>query len=451
MRIFITALSLIVLTVPALAQQAQFNLGRFSFQTPLQIVGIQDSNFITEKGTPEQRLFVLSLPPSVQLGAPETGPRETSDQILMLTLPTLAYQKGARRYELTARYMPEFEIFRENKNQNAWNHAAGGDFVFFATRKLRFSVMDQYIGSQDPSRVLRNPFLLLPRSPFRQNSIITTGEFEASPLTLMRVDYSNVVSTYGQTDPFQTRILDTIANGVSFTGTRLLNRKQRISGTYSYFKIKPIDRQEINDDAVDTAREFDHPINTVRLVYRYSFTNSSVLVLSGGVSFMDNGTNYLARVAGYRRIGDFYVGGGFAREFSLVPGPNGVPAGLGAATMYDLLSARISGQISRSVGLQAEFAGTFDATKRVVNVGRSLAARARVDYRLTDRTVALASAEIYNQSLNDYVRAPLSRNRFLVGLEFSLASEVDRRTDPRNEDEQYVSLTEHARRRRLPE
>jgi len=59
--------------------------------------------------------------------------------------------------------------------------------------------------------------------------------------------------------------------------------------------------------------------------------------------------------------------------------------------------------------------------------------------------------ETYHQPMNDYVHAPLSRNRFSVGFEFSLASEADRRLDPRNLDEQYVSLTDHNRRRQLPE
>jgi hypothetical protein len=74
-------------------------------------------------------------------------------------------------------------------------------------------------------------------------------------------------------------------------------------------------------------------------------------------------------------------------------------------------------------------------------------ARARLDYRLSDRAVAFTSVETYHQPENDFVRVPLSRNRFSVGLDFSIASEADRRTDPRNEDERYVSLTDRARRR----
>jgi hypothetical protein len=97
------------------------------------------------------------------------------------------------------------------------------------------------------------------------------------------------------------------------------------------------------------------------------------------------------------------------------------------------------------MGLQAEFVGTVNASRD--NGGKAMLARARLDYRLSDRAVAFTSVETYHQPENDFVRVPLSRNRFSVGLDFSIASEADRRTDPRNEDERYVSLTDRARRR----
>src|SRR5262249_61368942 len=106
---------------------------------------------------------------------------------------------------------------------------------------------------------------------------------------------------------------------------------------------------------------------------------------------------------------------------------------------------------SRNTALQTEFVGAVNASKTVINGGRSALLRTRFDYRLTDRTVAFTSLETFHQPFNDYVHAPLSRNRFSVGFEFSLSSEADRRLDPRNLDEQYVALTDHKRRRQLPE
>ena len=77
--------------------------------------------------------------------------------------------------------------------------------------------------------------------------------------------------------------------------------------------------------------------------------------------------------------------------------------------------------------------------------------RVRLDYRLSDRTVVFGNWDAFQQSRNVYVAAPLTRNRFSVGFEFSLSSEADRRANRLNEDTQYVALTDHQRRRKTPE
>ena len=170
MKKLLSVLSLTVLASPLFGQQAVFRPGGFSFITPLQISVTQDNNFLIDRTDPSQRLFLLSLPPSVLLGS-ETGPIKASDQVLTLDMPTLAYQKGSRRYELVGSYMPEFEIFRQNSDQNSWNHAAMADFTYFPSRTTRFVITDTYNGAEDAARVLRNPFLFLPRNAFRQNAV----------------------------------------------------------------------------------------------------------------------------------------------------------------------------------------------------------------------------------------------------------------------------------------
>ena len=450
MKKVFSALCLMVLASPLFGQQAVFRPGGFSFITPLQVSVTQDNNFLIDRTDPKERLFFLSLPPGVLLGS-EAGPIKASDQVLTLRMPTLTYQKGGRRYELVGSYMPEFEVFRQYSDQNAWNHIANADFTYIPTRTMRFVIADTYYGSQDAARTLGNPFLFLPRSPFRENAVRADLQLEVSPRTALNVEYNHILTTYGLPDPFQTRLLDTLTRGVSFTAKRLVSRKQRLSATYSIFKLKPIEHQGPSDDAVDTKREFEHPIHAFQGQYRYSFTSSSVLELWGGVSYMDNSTNYLMRVGGYRRFGAFWFGGAYGRELSVLLRPAGLPDSLSTASYYDLASFRIIGQPTRNTALQTEFIGAVNASKKVINGGRSALLRTRFDYRLTDRTVAFASVEAFHQPFNDYVHAPLSRNRFSVGFEFSLASEADRRLDPRNLDEQYVALTDHNRRRQLPE
>src|SRR5687768_15166634 len=106
MRKFVVILFLLSVTTPLLAQQGA--TGGISFITPLQLSVGRDSNFLVDRTDPVERLFVLSLSPSVQPQAADIAPRKLSDNIMLLTLPRLAYQNDSRRHELTATYMPEF-------------------------------------------------------------------------------------------------------------------------------------------------------------------------------------------------------------------------------------------------------------------------------------------------------------------------------------------------------
>jgi len=348
--------------------------------------------------------------------------------------------------------MPEFETFRKNGDQNSLSHDASLEFFLFPSRRTRFSFTDQYRKSMDPSRVLENVSVLLPRAPFRQNAMRGTFEIEATPLTAFEIGYDSTVTTFGQTDPFQARILDTVAHGVSFTASRMITRRQRVSATYSLFKIAPINKAKPNDDAVDTKRGIEHPVETFRLGYQVALSASTSLSFSGGVSTLETGKNYVFGVMGNRRLGTFWLGAGYSRELSFGAGvPTGLPNGLAAAGYFDQILFRLSGQPTQRVGVQVEMMAAHDASRRAAGPSRALLGKTRVDYRWTDRTVTFASVETYQAPWNDHVKAPLSRNRFIVGLEFSLSDERERRINRLNHDEDYVALTEHARRRRTPD
>jgi hypothetical protein len=92
-----------------------------------------------------------------------------------------------------------------------------------------------------------------------------------------------------------------------------------------------------------------------------------------------------------------------------------------------------------------------DSAGRLAGSSKSLLGLARLDYRLSDRTVMFTSFQTFQQNSNDYVRTPLSRNRVMFGIEFSLSSEAQRRTNDLNEDEQYIALTDRVRRRQEPQ
>ena len=70
----------------------------------------------------------------------------------MLTLPTIGFENSSRRHGITAAYVPEFEVFRKNGDQNSLNQGAAASFTYFLSRKLSARVSDAYQSSKDPSR-----------------------------------------------------------------------------------------------------------------------------------------------------------------------------------------------------------------------------------------------------------------------------------------------------------
>ena len=74
--------------------------------------------------------------------------------------------------------------------------------------------------------------------------------------------------------------------------------------------------------------------------------------------------------------------------------------------------------------------------------------RFRLDYRLSDRVATFFNVETYQQNRNLYVAAPLSRNRFFVGIQYSFTSEEERRVNRLNRDAENVSIDERDRRSR---
>lgn len=447
MKKFLGILLLLSASTPVFAQQGTTGASGFTFITPLQFSVGRDSNFLVDRTDPGERLFVLSLSPSIQPLAPDIMPRKLKDNMMMLTLPRLAYQNDSRRHELTATYMPEFELFQQNRDQNTWNHSATAQFTYFLSRTMEVSVTEGYRSSMDAARTLRNVYLLLPRSRYRENAIRGSFGFHTSPVMDFAIRFDNTITKFGQTDQFQARILDNVTNGFSVIGTRMMRKNQRLRVTYSRFAVSPINTTKTNDDAVDAPRSFERPVNTMMAEYRIVANPSLTFEFSGGLSVIDTGKNFVFRSNATRRLGGYYwLTGGFSRALSFMNGAPGLANGLSAAGYYDMLLLRFRAQPTQKVAFQLEMSGSRDAAGRTATSSKSLLGRARIDYRWSDRTVTFANLETYQQNKNDYVRSPLARNRFFVGIEYSLASEVDRRTNHLNQDGQNVAISERQRR-----
>ncbi len=113
--------------------------------------------------------------------------------------------------------------------------------------------------------------------------------------------------------------------------------------------------------------------------------------------------------------------------------------------------ARLRGQPTRKTAITFDMTMARDVASPLVNAAMGFMGHLRFDYRVSDRQVLYASVESFEQNQNAYVLAPLSRNRFMVGIQISLSSETDRRLNHLNEDAAYVALTDHQRRHPAPQ
>src|SRR5207249_1225923 len=124
MKTLVLVLFLHLLPACLYAQQAIVGIPGLSIVAPLKVATGTDDNFLVDRTQPAERLFLLSLPPSVQLLAPAANPQRLKDGVIMLTVPKLAFQNYGPRHELTITYVPEIEMFRQNSDLNTWNHDA---------------------------------------------------------------------------------------------------------------------------------------------------------------------------------------------------------------------------------------------------------------------------------------------------------------------------------------
>src|SRR5689334_21405290 len=109
MKKFVLLLSLCFVAVPAFAQHGQST--GLMFISPAEASIGRDNNFLVDRTPTDQKLLILSLPASVQPGAPSTRPEKLDDSVLYLKAPTVALLRDARRTDYSFTYQPEIEMF----------------------------------------------------------------------------------------------------------------------------------------------------------------------------------------------------------------------------------------------------------------------------------------------------------------------------------------------------
>ena len=431
------------------AQQAQTGINGFKFLAPVQIEIGRDNNFLVDRTSANEKLFVLSLPPSIQSGAPDIRPQKLDDSVLSVGIPKMAFVNDSRRHEFLVTWHPEFEVFTGNSDQNSFNQEAVASFNYYLTRNIQVWFGDKFQTSKDPARTMNNVFVLLPRGDYRENSFVGSVEFQPTRLTNISFQYDTAFTKFDQPDPFQTQLLNSWSSGYSAALSRLLGRNQRIAVRYSLYTVRRINRAEKFDDTVDTHTPFEDPINSLTVEYRVRPNPSTALAFSGGGIKSSAAMDYTFAGSLHRRFGNFWAGGTYMRGLALqARTAAGFLQGPDNTGFYDLMTFRFRGQMSQNTAVMADTTISRASSNGLVDSRKALIGRLRFDYRVSDRKVVFASWESFNQSHNVYVQSPLSRNRIMMGIEISLASDTDRRSNHLNEDDRYVALTDHGIRRR---
>src|SRR5262249_53101139 len=124
MKNLLVAVCLLLWAVPLMAQQAVTGVEGFSLVTPLQISGGTDRNFLVDPKTPGE----------IEPGVPDLRPQQVDDEVMLIRLPKMAYQNDSRRHEFNATWIPEFELFLHNGDQNSINQQATGSFSYYLRR-----------------------------------------------------------------------------------------------------------------------------------------------------------------------------------------------------------------------------------------------------------------------------------------------------------------------------
>ena len=162
-------------------------------------------------------------------------------------------------------------------------------------------------------------------------------------------------------------------------------RTQRLKGTYSVFKIRPINPHAKFEDQVDAQYSFEKPIHSGNLQYRVALNPSTALTASGGIIALDNGPNYTFTLNLDKRLGTyFWMGAGYSRSLQFQAGSStSFAQGLGSNGFYDYVVVHLQGQPTQKTAIKIDTTLARDAGGHFATSNKAFMGRFRFDYRLT--------------------------------------------------------------------
>lgn len=375
------------------------------------------------------------------------GQIELEDRILDVMPAGVGFLNLTPRSEFFFAYEPEFEFFEKHDSLNSWNHAVGFRFDYDATRRWRFSTGGSFISTQDLTRRLGS-LIVLPRGDARQSAAFLRFSYQLSRRTTLDLGFENSTSKTpfpGQALPF----LDQMVNAGRVTLTRSFGRDHSVGVIYSYAK------PDLLEDVGFRSAILTNPLHTAELAYSYG-PPDFLLRFSGGVTYSDyelrDDLSYAFSGGFQKRIARMEISAGYSRRqaylgsllltegripVAAAPGLNQLPTALTQTADFT-----VRGRLARHFGMEATIVGSEieleDPTRSRLDITalfdpvrgfrldiRSVRGRVRLDYQLASRVVVFASAEMWDQNLNQLLGVPISRQRYMGGIQILLSGPTE--------------------------
>jgi len=367
--------------------------------------------------------FQLTSPLSLSAGHDQNfaaGSQALDDTVTLLTLPTLSWTRSTNRTNFSIDYEPEFELFSQHQDLNAWNHSATLRLTHRINGRLTLEAGDSFLSTMDPSRRLVDSLPLLPRGRFRQNLLYTGLGYRLDRRTKVTFHFDSAMVTMALPGAFAGK-LDQMSGAGTVALERPVNRHHALSGTYSYLLARPL-----NAGPSGSATG----VHNFNLGYIYTVNPGLILRFSGG-AIRGQQSNFIGSAAVEKRLSGLWVAAGFQRYLSFFGGlaPTGAaPAGaipfangLAPNDLYQVASLRAWGKLTKRLGLEGSALRALNGVNPQNQAIKSVIGQFRLDYKLSERLTLFTSAAFYGQNVNDFSQLPLSRKRYFGGLEIAFS------------------------------
>jgi len=347
------------------------------------------------------------------------GGQALSDEVNIVAGPTMEWTRSTHSSNLFITYLPEFEIFKTYSNLDAWNQDAGLRFTERLSAHTSLEFGDSFVATKDSNRELQNSLVLLPYGTFIQNTFFGDLKYRINHANRLTFRLDNAVTHAALPADLEGR-LDEVGTAGTVTWDHDFDSRQTISVNYSFLHVDPL-RPETGGSPTNT--------NLAVLAYAYQINPTLLLRLSaGGVRGSDSAFNGSAILE--KQWGGLWLAGGYQRYIaffgSLAPtgdpaaGPAEFASGVTPNSVYQVLSLRASGPVSRRVRLQGVIQRALNGVDRDGVSLRGLIGQLRLTYKLNDRVSIFAQGDHYGQTESLLTNVPLNRNRYFVGVDVAL-------------------------------